>query len=183
MGFQYVGSDDQGDVTGKVKQFAVDAGHSTILAPGDVVRITGAGTTAGKSAVDTGVANTANTGVITAIKPNFSGEALSQTWIPASTAGTVYVNTDAFALYEADVANGPLEAADVGLNVPLVATGASVSGSLPTSNMKVNATGKAATATLPFRVVELLEDSAGVLGNRALVRVNASTSNIGATGI
>jgi len=182
-GFQYFGTEDQGDVTGKVKKFAVDAAHSTILAAGDVVRVTGTGTAAGKSAVDTGVANTANTGVVTSIIPNFAGEALSQTWLPATTAGEVLVNTDPYALYEVAVANGPLAAADVGLNVPLVATAATVSGALPTSNMTVNATGKATTATLPFRVVELRRDSAGVLGNRAVVRVNASTSNIGATGI
>lgn len=183
MGFQYVGTEDQGDVTGKVKTFAVDAAHSTILAAGDVVKVTGTGTAAGKSAVDTGTANAANTGVVTSIIPNYSGEALSQTWLPASTAGQVIVNVDPYAIYEVDVANGPLAAADVGLNVPLVATAATVSGALPTSNMKVNATGKATTATLPFRVIELLEDSSGTLGNRARVRVNASTSNIGATGV
>lgn len=182
-GFKYVGTENQGDVTGMVKSYPVDSGHSGVLGAGDVVRITGTGTAAGQSAVDTGVANTANTGVVTSIVPNFSGEALSQTWLPASTAGTVIVNVDPFALYEADVSNGPLAAADVGLNVPAVVTAGTVSGSLFTSNMGVNATGKAATATLPFRVVALLADEDGVLGNRALVRVNASTSNIGATGI
>jgi len=182
-GFKFVGTESQGDITGKVKQFTVTASHAGILGPGDLVLITAASADDGSPTVDVGTANTANTGVVTGIIPNFSGEALSQTWIPATTAGKLLVNVDAFALYEADVSNGPLVAADVGLNVPAVVTAGTVSGSLFTSNMGVNATGKATTPTLPFRVVALLEDADGVLGNRALVRVNASTSNIGATGI
>ena len=181
MAFQYVGTESQGDVTGKTKLFV--ANYSGVLGPGDVVLLDGSSTTDGIPTVTIGTANTANTGVVASITPNFSGEALSTTWAPASTAINLLVNVDAYALYEADVANGPLAVTDVGLNVPLVATVGTVTGSLYTSNMKVNATGKATTATLPFRVVRLLEDADGVLGNRALVRVNASTSNIGATGI
>jgi hypothetical protein len=182
-GFEFVKSQGQGETSGKLTQFYVDAAHTTLLGPGDVVRITGTSTTAGKSAVDTGVDNTGNTGVIASILPLFTTEALSTTWVPALTAATVLVNTDTFALYEAGVANGPLAAADVGLNVPLVTTEGTVSGSLFTSNMQVNATGKATTNTLPFQVVELLEDADGILGNRALVRMNATTATYGATGI
>lgn len=182
-GFKYVGTMSQGEPVGKVKQYALTTSHAGVLGPGDVVLITAASNAAGEPTVDIGTADTANTGIISGIIPNFSNEALSQTWISAATAGYVLVNTDPFALYEADVSNGPLVAADVGLNVPAVVTAGTVSGSLYTSNMGVNATGKAVTATLPFKVVQLLEDDAGVLGNRALVMVNASTYNIGATGI
>lgn len=182
-GFKYVGSETGGEINGKVKKFAVLSTHAGVLGPGDVVLITAASNTLGEPTVDVGTADTANTGIVTGVEPSIANEALSQTWLPASTAGYLWVNVDAFALYEADVSNGPLEAADVGLNVPAVVTAGTVDGSLFTSNMGVNATGKAATATLPFRVVQLLEDENGVLGNRALVRVNASASNIGATGI
>jgi hypothetical protein len=181
MAFQYVGSEAQGDVTGKLKLFVSNS--SGVLGPGDAVLITGTATTAGVPTVDVATANSAFTGVIASVSPVFAGEALSQTWVAASGTNNLLVNVDPFALYEADVANGPLAVTDVGLNVPLVATVGTVSGSLFTSNMTVNATGAAITATLPFRVVRLLEDSAGVLGNRALVRANATTSNIGATGI
>ena len=81
-----------------------------------------------------------------------------------------------------DIGLDDLAAADVGLNVPSVVTVGTVSGALFTSNMTVNATGKATTSTLPWRVVALMNDDAGVFGNRALVRANATTSNIGATG-
>lgn len=182
-GFKWVGSMSQGDLNGKVKQYAVTSSHAGVLGPGDVVLITAASNTAGEPTVDTGTANSANTGIITSVSPNIASEALSQTWLSASTAGYVQVNVDPFALWVADVSNGPLAAADVGLNLPAVVTAGTPSGSIWVSNMGVNATGKATTATLPFKLVALLEDDDGVLGNRALVMTNASTYNIGATGI
>ena len=183
-GFKWVGSQSAGDPAGKVKMFAVASSHAAVLGPGDVVLMTGtAEAVTGIAAVDTGTANTANTGVVTGVPPQVATEALSQTWLAASTAGYVWVNVDPFALWSVDVANGPLAVADVGLNVPLVATTGTVSGSLYTSNMKVNATGKATTSTLPFQVVGLLYDDTGTFGARALVRSNATTNNIGATGV
>jgi hypothetical protein len=182
-GFKWVGTMSSGDPNGKVKQYTVTADHAGILGPGDVVLITAASAADGSPTVDIGTANSANTGVITGVLPQIASEALSQTWLSASTLGYVLVNVDPFALWEADVSNGPLAAADVGLNVPAVVTAGTVSGSLFTSNMGVNATGKATTATLPYKVIALLEDDAGVLGNRALVMTNASTYNIGATGV
>lgn len=182
MAFKYVGTDSQGDITGKEKQFQLLVAHSTVIGPGDAVVTTAASGADGQPTADTAPTTTAFTGVVSSIIPQFSGEALSQTWIPALTVGQILVNCDPYALYEADVSNGPLAAADVGLNVPSVVTAGTVSGSLFTSNMGVNATGKATTATLPWRVIALLEDANGVLGNRALVRANATTLNIGATG-
>ncbi len=182
-GFKWIGTDSQGDINGKVKTFHVDSAHAAVMGIGDVVLATGTAFTDGMAEVDTGTANTANTGIVTAVLPNIATEALSQTWLSATTAGYVEVNTDPFALFAVDVANGPLAVTDVGLNAPLVATTGTVSGGLFTSNMKVNATGKATTATLPFRIEGLLRGDDGVLGSRALVRVNASTSNIGATGV
>ncbi len=183
-GFKFVGSESQGDITGKVKTFSVASTHAGVIGVGDLVITTAASVADGSPTVDISTATTtASTGVVTGVKPNFSNEALSITYLPANTAGEVMVNVDAFALYEADVANGPLVAANVGLNAPSVVTAGTVSGSLFTSNMTINATGIATTATLPWRIVALLQDANGVLGNKALVRVNASTSNIGATGL
>lgn len=181
MALQYVGTLSQGDVTGKEKMYV--ASSSGVIGPGDAVRITGTADADGIATVDLGPANTGSTGVVSSILPIFSGESLSTTWAPASTAVKLLVNCDPMALYEADVSNGPLTAVDVGLNVPLVATVGTVSGSLFTSNMGVNATGKATTNTLPFQVVRLLVGSDGVLGSRALVRMNATTSTYGATGV
>lgn len=182
-GFKYIGTESQGDITGKLKRFWVDS-SSVKLGLGDVVVITGdAHATNGVQAVDQGVANTANTGVIVGVEPTFSGEALSKTYLDSSTDGYVLVNVDDQALYEVEIANGPLTAANAGLNVPLVTTEGTVSGGMFTSNMKANVTGIAATSTLPFRVVKILEDDDGTYGNKAIVRMNETTSKLGATGI
>lgn len=182
-GFDWKNTEDQGDPTGTTREYAVDAAHAGVLGPGDLVVITGDGSSTGVSEVDIGVTTTANTGVIMSVKPTIAGEALSQTHLSATTAGDVLVNVDAFALYDVDVSNGPLTVADVGLNAPAVVTVGTVSQNVFTSNMGVNATGAAVTSTLPLRIVALLEDSAGVLGNRAQVRMNETTSKLGATGI
>jgi len=182
-GLKFVGSDSQGDITGKSKTFHVLASHSGVLGPGDLVVLTGTSFTDGYAEVDIGTANIGNTGVVTGVRPTYTGEALSYTHLPASTAGYLTVNTDPFALYEVDVANGPFTAVDVGLNCPAVVTVGTVTGSIFVSNMKANFTGRATTATLPLTVVRLLVGSDGVLGSRALVRVNETNSKLGATGI
>lgn len=93
------------------------------------------------------------------------------------------MNEDPDAEYEVDVENGPLVVANVGLNANLVANAATTSGGLTTSNMTLNATGVATTATLQFRIVRLLVGADGVLGSRAVVRVNKSINNTGGTGV
>lgn len=183
MGFLYNGTESNGSVDGKQKEYAVDAAHAGVLGPGDLVLITGDGSVTGVSEVDAGSATIANTGVLSSVKPNIAGESLSVTHLAASTAGNVLVNVDTGALYDVPVSNGPLVVANVGLNCPAIVTAGTVSGSLFTSNMGANATGVATTVTLPLRVVALLEDEAGVLGNRALVRLNNITSKPGALGI
>lgn len=181
-GFQYSKSQAGGGTTGNVFTFAVDAAHATLLAPGDVVVITGDGAADGTSEVDTGNATTANTGVIESVDFTLAGEALTETGLPALTAGTVKVRVDQFALYEVD-SDATLTVADVGLNVGINVATATKSGGLTVSNMNVDAATAAVTVTLPFRIVALLEDSAGVLGNRVLVRPNATTASTGGTGI
>jgi hypothetical protein len=97
------------------------------------------------------------TGVISGITPNFATENFTDVSLAASTAGAVQVIVDPHGEFEVDVSNGPLVVADVDLNVDLVATAATLaSGGLTVSNMTVNATGKATTATLPFRVTAWL---------------------------
>jgi len=182
-GFKYVGTDAQ-DPMGKIKRFNVDVGHASRLAIGDVVRITGTSTlVTGIQEVDAAAAAQSVTGVISGVVPSYSTEALTDTGLVASVAGTVLVQIDPLALYEADVSNGPLAVADVGLNVDLVATASTLSGGMSLSNMTINATGKNTTNTLQFRVVKLLTGSDGVLGSRVLVRINHTTTSTGVTGV
>ena len=182
-GFKLANTDSQGDVTGKQKTFAVLVATTEVIVPGDIVRIAGTANAQGIADVEIAPTSTASTGIVMSIDPAFAGEALSQTHHVSGTLGTLKVNVDPNALYEVDVANGPLLITEVGLNAPAVVTEATASGSLFPSVMKVNRTGVATTSTLPLHIVALKEDSAGVLGNVAIVRLNATTVAPGATGV
>ncbi len=181
----FTASKDQSNAeyVGKVFNFAVDAAHATLLAPGDVVVITGEADASGIGEIDAAAATGAITGVIAGVEPNYVGEALSETGLPATTAGNVYVHNNRELLFDVDVANGPLTVSQVGLNANTVVTAATKSGGLTVSNMALNATGAAGTATFQWRIVRLLEDEDGVLGNRATVRMNATTATAGAAGV
>lgn len=172
-------------VYGRVNAYGVAAAHAGILAIGDFVALTGtANATTGVAEVDIGVAGSPLLGQIVGFAPDFTTENFTDAGgLAASTAGIAYVMDDPRAEYIADVSNGPLLVADVGLNVNLLATVATKSGGLTISNMNVNATGKATTSTLNFQVLALLTDDAGVLGNRALVRLNSTYTIAGATGV
>mgnify|MGYP001610609804 CR=1 FL=1 len=172
------------DPHGKLERYDVPAAHATRLAIGDLVRITGdANPVTGVSYVDAPTAGQSITGVISGIVPNFLTENLTDTGLAASTLGSVLVQEGPRAEYEVDVVNGPLVAANVGLNATYVPTAATNTAGYTQSNMVLNATGVATTVTLPFRIVKLLVGADGVLGSRALVRINESTMIAGATGV
>lgn len=172
------------DPHGKLERYDVAATHASRLAIGDLVRITGEGNpVTGIPYVDAPTAGQSVTGVISGIVPNFLTENLTDTGLAATTLGSVLVQTDPRAEYEVDVVNGPLVAASVGLNATYVPTAATNTAGYTQSNMVLNATGVATTSTLPFRIIRLLVGADGVLGSRALVRLNESTMIAGATGV
>jgi len=182
-GFWFRGSVGYGP-DGKLQRYDVAASHTTRLAIGDVVTINGTATAAtGVAQVDAATAAQAVTGVISGIVPGFATENLTDTGLAALTAGSVLVQIDPRAEYEVDVANGPLLVADVGLNADFVPTAATNTAGYTQSNMVLNATGVATTVGLPFRIVRLLVGADGVLGSRALVRINSSTMIAGAVGV
>lgn len=185
MAFALSRTQSQGDLTGKQFFYDVDAAHTTLLAPGDVMRITGTASAdpSGRPQIDSASAGESITGILFSVQPQFAGEALSETGLPASTAGSVMVNVDPHALYEVDVVNGPLTVAEVGLNADTDAAVATTSGGLSISNMALDAGTAAITQTLQFRIVALLTSDAGVFGDRALVRINNSTLSDGAEGV
>lgn len=182
-GFYFTGTGFD-DPHGKLERFEVAATHATRLAIGDLVRITGtANAVTGVPEVDAPTAGQAVTGVVSGIVPGFATENFTDTGLAASTAGAVLVQCDPRAEYEVDVVNGPLVVANVGLNADFVPTAATNTAGYTQSNMVLNATGVATTATLPFRIVKLLTGSDGVLGSRALVRMNNTTMITGAAGV
>ena len=183
-GFTAIKKQGASETAGMVQTYYVSSAHATLLAPGDAVVITGTSNTAtGMANVNTGNATTANTGVLISVDPIISGENLSETGLPASQFGTVKVNVDPMQNFEIE-SNATLAAADVGLNIGIAATAATKQGGLTVSNMILDGATKAATQTLPYRIVALLPGkTSGVLGDRALVRPNATTITDGAAGV
>lgn len=178
-------SQGSADHNGKLETYAVDAAHATLLAPGDVVVITGEADTQGVAEVDAAAPLAAVTGVIAGVVPQFASENLTETGLPASTAGKVMVHIAPNLNFIADVTGGALTAADVGLNVDIDDTAATKSGGLTISNMAVDSTTKATTATLQFRIVGLVPDGVdGVpTGLKARVRLNNTTIRGGVAGV
>jgi hypothetical protein len=169
--------DNQGgyDWIAKSTRYHVKSNHSTKLAIGDVVVITGEANSDGIAEVDAGATGGAATGVIVSIAPNFNN--LYVNHLPASTAGYVYVNTDLNTLYKAEIATQALTAANVGSNVDIVATEAATSGGLTSSQMTLKGD-TATTSAAKFRIEELIpaeDGTLGAIGGTAVVRLNEST--------
>ena len=173
--------------TGKVQTFAVDAGHATLLAVGDLGVETGnLDAATGLSEVDSISAGTGNliTGVIIAINPDFSD--LEAKGLAASTAGTVLMAVDPDMLLEAETLGGTFALTDVGGNLPVTVTAATASGGLVNSNMVVDSTGAAISTTEQVRIVGV-KDSGDITfpapaGTTVICRINESTIG-GAVGV
>ncbi len=181
-GFTYVNRDGSAQTAGVVKTYAVNASHSTLLAPGDAVVIQGNANAEGISEVDTGNTTTANTGIVVAFEVEYEGENLTETGLPANKAGKARVAIDQNGLFSVP-ASATVTAAQVGQNAGIQNTAATKTGGLTVSNMQIDTATIATTSTLPYRIVGLLEGDSGTLGDRVLVRFNASTSQPGATGV
>lgn len=171
-GFRPIQDISGNSYTGKVQTFAVAAGHSTLLAVGDLVRITGtARASDGMAEVDASAAAQLITGPIVGIDFNMSD--LEQKGLAALTAGTVKVATDPMILMEAE-ASTTVALTDVGGNAEIVATAATASGGLVNSNMTVN-TSSVGSATAQIRI-EGLKDGDTSSGATMIVRINESTT-------
>jgi len=86
--------------TGKIQTFAVASGHSTLIAVGDLARITGTSNADGLAEVDTAATAQTLTGPIVAIDYDISN--LERKGLVAGTAGTVKVAVDRDLLMEAE---------------------------------------------------------------------------------
>lgn len=155
-GFRKTNYEGASDDAGKILTYSVAAAHTTILAPGDVVKLTGIADANGVAQVDAAAAGNAFEGIIISVDFDINEENLSDTGLPALTAGTVKVDTDPNSVYEVSVSNGPILLVDVGLNSDIVATAATRSGNITRSNMTLNSTGKA-TGTAQFRIIAIVD--------------------------
>ena len=170
MGFKPVQSIGGGTYNGKVQTFGVASGHATLIAVGDLVRITGTADATGLALVDASAAAQLITGCVVSIEPNFSN--LEQAGLPAGTAGKVKVAVDRNMLMEAP-SSTTVAVTDVGGNSEIVATAATLSGGLAISNMTVN-TAAAISGTAQIRI-EGLKDGGTAAGTILYCRINEST--------
>lgn len=183
-GFNLDLSQGSGDHDGKLETFSIDAAHATLLAIGDVLVLTGTSDADGVAGADAGAQGAAITGIVAGFEPNFVGEQLTETGVPALIAGKARCHIDPNLNFEVDVSGGALAAGDVGLNADAAFTTATKSGGLTLSNMTLDSATKLATATLQFRIVGLVKNKDGVIdGLRARVRINNSTIRAGAAGV
>lgn len=172
-GFKPVQSLGGAPYTGKVVTYGVDAAHATLLAVGDLVIITGTADATGLQEVDAAAAAGLITGCIVSIDPNISN--LEQSGLPALTAGKVKVAVDRNMLMEAPTASA-VDGDDVGGNAEIVATAATASGGLVSSNMTVQ-TDTVISATSQIRI-EGLKDGGTAAGSIIFCRINESTFDV-----
>jgi hypothetical protein len=169
---------------GAIRQIPVAAGFGTAIFDGDTVQIDGTGFLIKSTST--------NAGTIVGVcmggqYVNSSGQTVQGQYIPAlaSTATNpayAYVVDDQQALFKVAVVTsgttmGTASRADVGSNVALVLN----AGSTTTGNsaFAVTLTGAGATATIPLRVIDVVEQTATASGVYAelLVKINAHQYN------
>lgn len=183
-GFKYVNT-DSGDTGARVRLYNRPATDAPLIAIGDTVKLNGTASALGVPQVVAIAADTqaSITGVVVGIVPALSTESLNAVGVAASTAADLLVCDDPRAMFECE-ASATLAITDVGSNIGIDWTATSASGNIYTSNTKLDQSNIATTATYPFQIVKLLKGAtSGVLGDRALVRLNASTVAPGATGV
>ena len=155
-GFQYVkesGAPDQ-----PLVRYHVASGHSSVLASGDVLKLTGTAHTDGTAQVDAAAAGNNMIGIAVSFEPNYTDETLNEQGLAASTAGYVMVQVSGNAIYEvAGDGTNALAVTSVGLNTDIIATAATRSGGITKSNMVLDTgtTDTPSSATHQFRIMGL----------------------------
>lgn len=177
---------------GPLRKYYVNAGDSTALYPGDPVVLSGTGDAKGVPAVTRATAATGPiTGVVCGIANDetlpASNNMMQLGYRPASQAGYVLVCDDPTVLYEIeeDGVGGTLAVTSIGLNAALIAgTGNTFT---RRSGFLLDSSTAATTATLPLRIIELVQRADNELGASAkwLVALNTPTETgaAGSTGI
>lgn len=183
-GLEAVNSLDGKPYAGAIRQIPIAAGFGTAIFNGDTVQIDGTGYLIKSTST--------NAGTIVGVcmggqYVNSSGQTVQGQYIPALASTTTnyayaYVVDDQQALFKVAVVTsgttmGTATRADVGSNVALVLN----PGSTTTGNsaFAVTLTGAGVTATIPLRVIDVVEQTATAAGVYAelLVKINAHQYN------
>lgn len=165
-----------GPFSGALETFSVLASDSTALFVGDVVKSAGTADADGVQAVTRVTANTdLPTGVIVGMVPDYSNLNSPASLRAASTARRLLLNVEPHTVYEVQ-ANAATALVDIGLNVGLTFTAGSSTTGL--SGMQADMSTKATTATLPLKIVGVLQrpdaDMADSANWKLLVTLNTA---------
>lgn len=154
---------------GQVERCFIPDTDNTDMFVGDAVKSAGSADANGVRTIAQAAAGNTLLGVIVGFDPN--PDDLSLTYRKGGVAQYAYVATDPALIFEVqeDSVGGALAAADIGLNANLVvAAGSKVSG---LSGMQLDTSTKATTATLPLRILGLVQREDNAFGAKAKVEV------------
>ena len=164
---------------GQTETFAVLASDGTALFVGDIVKSAGTADANGVQAITRITANTdLPLGVIVGFVVDYTNLNTPSQYRTASTLRYALVNVDPTTVYEVQ-ATGTTVVADVGLNAGVTFTAGSTSTGI--SGMELDATTKAATATLPLKIIGWVQrpDVDVTDGTSMKVHVLLNTANLG----
>lgn len=168
-----------GSAKGQIETFAVLSSDATALFVGDVVKSAGTADANGVQAITRVTANTdLPLGVIVGFAVDQANLNTPSQYRTASTARYALVSVDPTTVYEVQ-ATGTTVVADVGLNAGLTFTAGSTSTGI--SGMELDGTTKAATATLPLKIIGWVQrpDVDVTDGTNMKVHVLLNTANLG----
>lgn len=154
-GFQFL--KDIGRDGGSLQRYHVDAGHASILAPGDHVKLTGTAFTDGIAEVDAATAAAVFLGVIVGVEIDHTSS-LTEQGLPALTAGYILVNQSPTSQYivSGDGATA-LAVTDVSLNFDSTVTAATRSGAVTRSNFVLDTTTSGVNTVAQWKVIALVD--------------------------
>lgn len=186
-GFRPVKHMDGSAWNGQLEKFAVLASDATALYTGDLVKLSGAADASGLAAVTRIVtaATDVPVGVVVGFEVDYSSPNSPGAFRAASTARYALVCVDPSVVYEAQASGAYGIATDAGLNAaPTVTAGSATTG---VSGMQVDLATKATTATLPLKILGLVQrvdnDLTDTSNMKVHVVINSHALNGGVAGV
>lgn len=174
-GFRAVKHVNGSNYNGASNWYFVPATDGTALARGDLVKLAGSASTDGYATITKATTSGACVGVVAGFLTDYSNLAIPDQYRAASTARYALVIDSPDVVFEAqeDAVGGALAVTDIGLNVDFIDAG--VSTTTGASGMQVDTSTKAATATLPLKLmgfVNRVDNEIGSANAKVLVVIN-----------
>lgn len=182
-GFKPVRMQGNSPMSGGLETFYVPASDATALYIGDPVIKAGSADANGVASVTRATAGAGITGIVCGFAPDGTTNMVG--YRAASTLAYVLVCTDPAQLYEIqeDSVGGALAAADIGLNADFILAAGNAYNKQ--SGAMLDTSTKATTATLPLKIMGIVQRPNNAIGNNAkvLVKINVTTETAATAGV